>query len=203
MAEQTSLFGHDLPAGPSKPSPERPATDRLFFTIFPDAETAAVIAHLAQGLRDRHGLRGRPLATDRFHITLKLVGNYVDGLPREVVAAAMEAGETMAAAPFEVTFDRAASFGGNPSNRPFVLLGGDRLAALKAFQETLVTALAKARLKLARSAFTPHVTLLYDGQLVLEQPIQPITWTAHEFVLVHSLLGQTRHIPLGRWPLRA
>jgi 2'-5' RNA ligase len=49
--------------------------------------------------------------------------------------------------------------------------------------------------------FTPHVTLLRDRISVPEQEIEPICWTAREFVLVHSLLGQTQHIPLGRWSL--
>jgi 2'-5' RNA ligase len=51
--------------------------------------------------------------------------------------------------------------------------------------------------------FTPHVTLLYDSRLVAEQAVSPIHWTAHELVLVHSLLGQTRYVPLARWPLQA
>jgi 2'-5' RNA ligase len=55
----------------------------------------------------------------------------------------------------------------------------------------------------AKGVFTPHVTLLYDGMSVAEQPVDPISWTVGEFVLVHSLLGQTRHIILDRWPLRS
>ena len=51
------------------------------------------------------------------------------------------------------------------------------------------------------SQVTPHVTLLYDDVLVEERAVEPIRWTVREFVLVHSLLGQTRHVPLARWPL--
>ena len=47
------------------------------------------------------------------------------------------------------------------------------------------------------------MTLTYDKVAVPEQPIEPITWTATEFFLVHSLLGQTRHIPLEKWSLRS
>jgi len=61
-------------------------------------------------------------------------------------------------------------------------------------------ALAKAGVGARQS--TPHLTLLYDARRVDEQPIDPIRWTVREFVLVHSLLGQTRYIPLGKWPLR-
>ena len=45
------------------------------------------------------------------------------------------------------------------------------------------------------------MTLLRDVVEIAAQTIEPITWTAREFVLVHSLIGQTRHIPLGRWAL--
>jgi 2'-5' RNA ligase len=44
--------------------------------------------------------------------------------------------------------------------------------------------------------------MLYDGRLVAGQPVEPIRWVVREFVLVHSLLGQTRHEVLGRWALR-
>jgi 2'-5' RNA ligase len=50
--------------------------------------------------------------------------------------------------------------------------------------------------------FTPHITLLYDDKNVVETPIDPINCAADEVVLVHSLLGQTRHIPLGRWKMK-
>jgi len=60
-------------------------------------------------------------------------------------------------------------------------------------------ALAKAGVGARQS--TPHLTLLYDARRVAEQPITRIGWTMREFVLVHSLLGQKRYIPLGKWPL--
>jgi 2'-5' RNA ligase len=37
--------------------------------------------------------------------------------------------------------------------------------------------------------------------VIAPEKVAPIAWRAREFVLVHSLLGQTRHIPLARWPL--
>jgi RNA 2',3'-cyclic 3'-phosphodiesterase len=49
--------------------------------------------------------------------------------------------------------------------------------------------------------YTPHMTLLYDSAGVAEHAIEPVSWRATEFRLVHSLLGQTKHISLGSWPL--
>lgn len=51
--------------------------------------------------------------------------------------------------------------------------------------------------------FEPHVTLAYAAQQVPAETVDEIRWTATEFVLIHSLLGQTRHIRLGSWALRA
>ncbi len=188
MSDQFSLF--DAP----------PVTDRLFFAIFPDPATAADIARRADALRAAHGLSGRPLASERFHITLHHLGDHA-GVRRDIVAMAGEAAQAIATAPFEVVFDRAASFH-NGGNNPFVLQGGEGLEALKAFQRDLGLAMARAGLgKRVDKTFTPHVTMLYDRQLIGEQTIEPVRWTVGGFTLIHSLLGKTEHIPLARWTL--
>ena len=77
MAE-TSQMG--LP-GFDPPTP----TDRLMFLLYPDPPTAEAIAREARRLKDALGLRGQPLATDRFHVTLHHLGDYV-GVPNDIVA---------------------------------------------------------------------------------------------------------------------
>jgi 2'-5' RNA ligase len=196
MSDQLSLMGFDAPAKP---------TDRLFFALIPPPPVAEQIAELAQQLRDQHGLHGTPLKVERFHITLHHLGDHA-GVPPDIVALANKAAQAFEGPAFEVSFDRAMSFSGHPNKRPFVLRGGDDgLAALLVFQQKLGAAMNRVGLgRWVDARFTPHVTLLYDSQLVAEQPIDPaITWSASELVLVHSLLGQTRHIRLGQWPLRA
>jgi RNA 2',3'-cyclic 3'-phosphodiesterase len=192
MPEQLSLSGFE---------PIRP-TDRFFFAIFPSADAAARIAQLAQQLRSKRGLTGKPLAPERFHITLHHLGDYV-GQPQSVVDAAKEAAASVVMPPFEVVFDHAVSFLGRPRERPFVLRGGAGVVALTAFQQVLGTAMTKAGLgRWVAPRYTPHVTLLYDDRVVDEQAVASVGWTVHEFVLVHSLLGRTEHVPLERWPLR-
>lgn len=176
-------------------------TDRLFFAIFPDAETAANIAATAERLRRDLNLRGRPLQPERFHITISHLGDYA-GVPTTVVDAACSAAKSLSEPAFEVIFDRAASFQGRPGNRPFVLRGGEGLNRVIAFQQALGVAMIRNGQRPDRN-FAPHVTLLYDNALVPETPIEPISWRATELVLVHSLLGQTRHIPLARWRMSA
>lgn len=188
MPEQFFLPGFDAPH----------PTDRLFFALIPTPDAAASIARQRGLLRDIYGLKGRSIGVGRLHVTLSYLGDYL-GLPAGVVAAAIKAAASVRAAPFDVVFDRAMSFHGRPRNRPLVLLGDEGVSALTAFQQTLGRALQKAGIVTANSHYTPHVTLLYDNRLVPPGTIEPIRWTVNEFVLMRSLLGQTRHVPLGRW----
>lgn len=182
---------------------EAKPTDRLFLALFPPPAIALEIAELAARIRASHGLRGRPLEAARFHITLNHLGDYAGVPPGVVRQASAAAAETAAAAQsFAVSFDRAESFASMPRNRPLVLRGGEGLSALMAFHQSLGMALRKANLgQWAKPGYTPHVTLLYDDSLLGATPVPPVTWTAGEFVLVHSLLGETRHVHLARWPL--
>ncbi len=191
MAEtlQMGLPGFDPPT----------PTDRLMFLLYPDPATAERIAAEARRLKEALGLRGQPLLTDRFHITLHHLGDYV-GLPNDIVAKGKDAGAALKAAPFEVAFDQAVSFANRPGNNPFTLQGGEGVQGLIAFQKALGEAMAWVKLK-PDSSFTPHITLLYDGQAIPAQAIAPIRWTVDRFVLVQSKLGQTQHIVLQAWDL--
>lgn len=190
MPEQLSFVGFDA----------APPSDGLFFALFPEAAAATRAVELAQRLRTQHGLNGKVLPADRLHVSLLDLGEYA-GLPNNIVATACTAAAGIAAPPFDVSFDRAMSFSGRPKSLPLVVRGGDGVKDLAAFQRALGIAMQTAGLGRAK-AYTPHITLLYGERRVDEQQADPIGWTVREFVLVHSLLGQTRYIPLGRWPLR-
>lgn len=177
-----------------------PATDRLFFALFPSATATARIYALQQDLRVRHGLWGRPIAMNRLHVTLAHLGDYAS-LPNDIVAKARDVAGRIDAAPIDVTFETALSFTGRPRNRPFVLQGKTGTEGVKAFQRQLGVAMKACGLGRFARPYTPHMTLLYDTAGVTEHQIDPLTWTATEFVLVHSLLGQTRHVRLGVWQL--
>ena len=170
--------------------------DSLFFSIFPDQAAAVRIANTAEHFRRAYGLKGAPLLTERFHVTVQGLGNY-DGLPRSIVAKAIEAGAAVTSMPFEVEFDRVTSFVGSDA---LVLRGGGDVDGIVMFHHALGVAMRKSGIS-AGSQFTPHITLLYDGRRVEEQFIEPIRWTVRDFVLVHSLRGRTMHIPLERWHL--
>src|ERR1700722_1672036 len=84
--------------------PLRPA-DRFFFAVFPDADTATKIAECTRTWAGEHGLKGKPLLTERLHITVNHLGDYI-GTPQGVVASAIAAGAMVRMPPFDVTFDR-------------------------------------------------------------------------------------------------
>lgn len=193
MFERLSVVGFEAPGPPS---------DRLFFAIRPDADSATRIDRLVQDLRKQHGLKGKSLGIERFHVTLYHVGDFA-GVPSSVVDLACEAARAVSAVPpFRLGFERVASFSRRPRNMPFVLLGSDGLLAVTRFQQTLAAALASAGLGHGGgSHYTPHLTLLYDDRHVAAQSIEPIAWTAHEFVLLRSLIGKGRHEVLEHFPL--
>jgi RNA 2',3'-cyclic 3'-phosphodiesterase len=183
--------------------PAQPPTDRLFFALQPDAATAERISALARGLRGAHGLKGKPLAKPRLHITLSFLGDFI-GLPEALLAAAREAATRVRQAPIALHFDRVGSFTGQPRRRPLVLRGDAGLQGVVALHDALTSALHGQGVRLADTRrFTPHLTLLYDARLLAEQRLDPIGWTANEFVLVDSHIGQSRHEVLGRFPLSA
>lgn len=184
-------------------SQHTPPADSLFFAIFPDRRTAERIATLANRLRRDLALAGLPLKTERFHISLHHLGVYA-GLPKNLVDAACEAASAVDARVFKAAFDYAMSFKvKKPRNRPLVLLGDDGVVGIEALRQKISVEMMKVGLRRwAASSFTPHMTLLYDDHLVGERPIETVEWTVREFVLVHSLVGQTKYIPIARWPLK-
>jgi 2'-5' RNA ligase len=125
------------------------------------------------------------------------------GLPQGLLQALSDAAGELRFEPFDLVFDRVMSFKAGAGRKPpFVLRGGDEgLAPVMHFRRAIDDVLA--RRGLARSfdlRFTPHVTLMYGHKMVTEQAVAPITWRVSEFVLVDSLIGQGKHIVMGRWP---
>jgi RNA 2',3'-cyclic 3'-phosphodiesterase len=176
---------------------DRFSVSRLFLAAVPDADTAARIYRLAEVLKRAHKFGGKIIEPERLHISLFFLG----GLPERLVETACEAVAKVRVPPFEVSFDRTASFRNRPGNRPLVLIGDDGLDRLRSFRRSLGVALARNGLKyLTKKDFTPYVTLLYAERDVDEHPIEPVGWTVNEFVLIHSNRG---HVKLARWPLLA
>lgn len=171
------------------------SSGRLFFAVMPDADTAARVYRLAKALIHAHKFDQRLTQPQLLHVSLFFLGEPSE----QIVRIACEAAAEVRTQPFRLWFDRSASFRGRPGNRPFVLVGDEGVDRLRSFRQALGVALARRGLKrLAKRDFTPHVTILYAERNVEEHPIEPISWTVSEFVLVHSMRG---HVHLARWPL--
>jgi RNA 2',3'-cyclic 3'-phosphodiesterase len=192
MVGQLSLVGFD-------PAP-RP-TDRLFFAIVPDATSAARLAQLARRENREHGINGRLVAANRFHISLHFLGLHA-GVPQRLVAAARDAATAITMPPFRVTLDRAVTFSGQPGNRPLVVRGDDGVTGVRELQRTLLAAMRRVGLEPAvKSSFAPHLTVLYIDRIIAEHPVEAVSWVVRELVLIRSRLGLGRHERLARWPL--
>ena len=193
MADQLFLEGVGAPPSGS---------DRLFFAVLPDDYAASQADRFRQRFCNERGLTGTPVRTEHLHVTLHHLGDHA-GVPQHMVARAAEVAAALRVAPFEVEFDSVVSSVRGPQNTVALMLAGDKgMAALTAFQRALAVAMIKGGLgQWVDKTFAPHMTLVYEPHLIEKQSIRPISWTVRELVLIHSVLGQMRHVALGRWPL--
>ena len=176
-------------------------TNRLFFAVMPDATALAQAGAITDTLFSAHGLSGKRLAPRRLHVTLHHVGDFA-GLPNDVAARALAAGDGLRHGPVAIRFDRAGSFVRRHRTLPLVLRSGGQVISLIAFQHALGEAMARQGFRrLLASHYTPHMTLLYDPRYVEVRAVTPLEWTAREFVLIRSLIGKARYEVLGRWTL--
>jgi 2'-5' RNA ligase len=189
-----------LTDGGREERPQRQLTDRLFFAVIPDAGSASGAAQRRHELRAKHRLRGKAIATERLHVTLHHVDDFA-GLPEGIAAKTCAVASAVSMRPFTVEFNGALSFRGRPGNLPLVLQGDEGVYGLLVLQHRLGRVMENAGLGCANPHYTPHMTLLYGDRFVADQPVKPIRWAVHEFVLVHSLLGRSRYNVLARFPL--
>jgi len=186
------------PGPPRRESLPRGA-DTLFFAIRPAGPQAEAIARAGAALADEWGLQGRAVQAARLHVTLHFLGGFDAPPPSPLVDAARGAAAGIVAAPFEIVFDRVATFGRGSA---LAMCGGEGLADVTAFRRHLGEAIAAAGVRSDR-AFRAHLTFMRVRQRVDERPIAPIRWAATEFALILSHAGGAGHETLGRWPLAA
>jgi 2'-5' RNA ligase len=187
MADQLSFM--DLaPQHPARPP------GNVYLALLPDEPAAARCSLTLRQIRRDTGLRGSGM-DGRFHVSLQGFGESSE-LTDEFVEEVKAAASTVAAAPFEVLFDRVVTFGRDA----IVLRGPEHERPVRAFFASLGAGLTQVRrLRRAAWSFRPHLTLIYANQRLPERQVEPIGWTVRDFVLVRSHHG---HEVLGRWFLR-
>jgi 2'-5' RNA ligase len=172
---------------------------RYFFALVPPPEHAATIHALAHDLRRSDGLRGWPIGTERYHVTLCGIERY-GGAAREEIVALERIGASMLASGFTVAFDHIAGHG-KPGDRQAIFLETSlTFPILGRFQGRLRREM-RARGFRTPSKFGPHVTLLYDECPFSKLMVPPVSFPVQDFVLIRSVHGASRHDHLARWPL--
>lgn len=169
------------------------ALHNLFFAIRPPAAEAERIRAEAE----TWGLGGRLMRADRLHVSTLSLLRY-SATPDDLAEQAADVAAAVRAAPFRVIFDRLAANGTSA-----VLLSSEPLDMLRMFRERLGFTLLRGGVDIRlQGRFNPHVTVAYGSRAIAETEIDPVAWTVEDFVLIDSVVGETRHIEVGRWPLR-
>jgi RNA 2',3'-cyclic 3'-phosphodiesterase len=165
---------------------------RLFLAFRPPAPALPEISGIRDAFRSR-----RIVPDDQLHLTLlpfPLYPRFPEAIARSVMLA-LSAAELTAC---RVIVDRLVL-----GLKSGLLQPSEPVLGLHAFQRMLVRLLLPPKLQMAAERwFRPHFTLFYDGPTGSSLSIEPISWTAEELVLVHSLHGEGRHETVARWPLR-
>src|SRR6202012_1020948 len=155
--------------------------NRLLFMTFPDKVTAGRISRLAHDAKEAHGLKGNPLRTERFHISLYHFRPDTFALREGLIAQVKRANLEISIPPFELVFDRLLSFSGDhgyverDGSYALVLLPAKGATELAALHKALAVAVAKAGIKpTCWTHFNPHLTLLYAKDHRIDELVKPI-----------------------------
>lgn len=167
---------------------------RFFFAVKPCSRAAEQTDCFRRSLGP-----GVPVDQDRLHATFWTSEDH-SSFPDRLVERALAAGSVVSAAPFPFALNRVNTWERSIALRPERASGAARGLARELGRQTL----AHGQRCRPNWRFNLHVTLLYARREPFAsdaRSIEPILWYAHDFVLIHSVIGEHRHIELGRWPL--
>jgi RNA 2',3'-cyclic 3'-phosphodiesterase len=175
-----------------------PRSDVLLFALVPDASAASRLVEIGRALRLKHGLTGKLLAAEHLHLPLIGLVTRADP-PLGLVDLAMQAAAAIRMPAFEVALDRARSLAG--LRRPLVLYGDEGVRGARVLQLAIEIAMRELGIGAAGRRYGPHVLVLDGWRGITEEAIEPVRWTATEFVLLHRQPERGGSVVLGRWAL--
>ncbi len=179
--------------GRRAPHRRTPPGHRVFFALQPEAADIARLHRIGQRLRRQ--APGSLLSPERLHISLDLV-HAGDAPPAEaMMQEAVRQARTVAMPPFTVVLNRIQSWAA--SQGPLVLTGDEGVIGVQLLQAKI----AAARGRAPDTGFVPHMSLIWRAPLVAETGIDPVRLRVRQFVLIHSIRGESRHRVLARFPL--
>jgi RNA 2',3'-cyclic 3'-phosphodiesterase len=164
---------------------------RLFFAVQPPALERRLIGCV----RDRHPEIVHEVANDRLHGTIAITDDFPD-FPAVLAERMLAIGDAAFAAPHDIILDRLSG-----SARSLALRPGHVLRGVADLARQLHGPMLRAGILRPGWSFSFHVTLGYRDGGSFTLPVDPLGWHATEFVLIHSIVGRTKHIVLRRWPL--
>ena len=142
----------------------------------------------------------RPVAGDCLHLSIQSLGRH-DRIGDALVKRAMLIGSRVEVPAFPATFDRLQGFNGT-YGRAIVLTSSRPAPGFFTLRKAIWAEMHLAGMDVPPNLdFAPHVSLAYQRSRIPTIPVKPVTWVVHELVLIRSLIGRSRHICLGRWPL--
>jgi len=198
MHAMSDLFSNGGAAVPPT-SPLAPL-GTVYFAFKPEPDFIDQVVSLGDRLRARYGLMGK-VSPSVLHMTVCAIG-YLPALSDERVEQALRVADSLVAKPFEIVLDRVRTYPNGQVKPPLVAFADSGMPRADLFRHALIADLRRGGFIFPMKLPDPHMTLFYDRRIVIEEPIDPIRWIVRDFVLIHSIYGEGRHVPLGQWPLR-
>lgn len=165
------------------------AKHRLFYALMPSPDDGR---RMLGGVPDFP----RKMLRERLHLTVAITPEF-DLVSREIVEALLAAGGSVSFPPIDIILDRMTG-----NNQSIALGTSGRQAALREFSRQIAGAMRRHGVPLhPKAIFNPHVTVAYRDGEGFTKRVRPIAWRATQFVLIESLVGETTHREIGRWPL--
>jgi 2'-5' RNA ligase len=189
--------GRSLQDGSSRGERSRPGT--VYFACKPKPDIAAEMALAGNRLCGKLGLPGK-VSPGVLHATLCSIGHFPD-LSDERVEAACKAAGALAAKAFEMALDRVRTYPNGQQMLPFVAFSENGVPGAEFLRYELMGELRRVGFTFPKKLPAPHMTFCYDRRSIAEQAIEPIRWMVRDFVLIHSIQGEGRHVLLGQWQL--
>lgn len=170
-------------------------TARVFFALWPDAAVRQKLHTLSGQL---HALRGgRRTRPETLHLTLLFIG----AIERARLPDLQAVAATVRVPAFDVAFDRVDCWRHNRIAHLGASAPASGLLDLVAGLENVVAAMG---IPFDQRPYKAHITLVRHADCRSSDPeIEPLVWSAREFVLVESRLDTAgaSYAERGRWPL--
>ena len=153
--------------------------------------------------RLKHGLTGKLLAPEQLH--MGLIGLRSDlGVHAGLRVGACRPGDAGRSSDHNVVVRSDARSGqqlGAACGARSCSAVARAFAARPSMQLAIEIAMHELGIGVAGRRHVPHVMVLDGWRGSVEEAIEPVRWTATEFVLLHSLRSRREPVVLGRWAL--